>query len=256
MPRISKYLDLDMHLPRPPRWMIVGLLALVVLSWIPLVLAAYARVGFSQQPRVHLFQDMDNQAKIKPQEYHPIFRDERGMRPPVPGTIAWGPDIREPSDDALQADDHYYRGYRRVVSDDGQPAAEYFEGFPDAVEVDEAFVERGRTQFNVFCATCHGLAGQGDGPVSKRAELLAERGTPGTQWVRPSDVTDPRYGPGEYSEGRLYSVIARGVRSMPSYGSQIPPKDRWAIVAYVRALQLSQRAPLEMLTPEERAKLR
>ncbi|HPS79276.1 MAG TPA: cytochrome c, partial [Thermoanaerobaculaceae bacterium] len=108
---------------------------------------------------------------------------------------------------------------------------------------------RGRQRYEIYCSPCHGLSGFGDGPVSKRAEALAE----GT-WVPPSSLhTDQSRG---LALGQIFDTIFHGVRNMPSYGAQIDVHDRWAIVAYVRALQRSQHASLGDVPPAERANLR
>ena len=110
-------------------------------------------------------------------------------------------------------------------------------------------MKRGKERFDVFCAPCHGLAGNGDGLVAKRADRLQE----GT-WTPPSSLhTDlVRSRP----DGQLYNSIANGVRTMPAYGSQIPVPDRWAIVAYVRALQRSSNARVADVPAELRSQLR
>ena len=101
--------------------------------------------------------------------------------------------------------------------------------------VDEAFIRRGQERYGIFCATCHGQGGDGDGLVTLRA-LELEQGT----WVKPTSLhAEPiRNQP----VGQLFNSISNGVRKMPGYASQIPVDDRWAIVAYVRALQRTRTA--------------
>ena len=117
------------------------------------------------------------------------------------------------------------------------------------ISVTMQLMERGRERFDVFCAPCHGLAGAGDGMVAKRAEELQE----GT-WTPPasfhSELVRGR------TDGHLFNTITNGIRNMPAYAPQIPVEDRWAIVAYVRALQRSQGAPLEDVPADVRAQLR
>ncbi len=100
----------------------------------------------------------------------------------------------------------------------------------------QALVERGRDRFNIYCAPCHGLDGSGNGMVNQRAQELQE-----PKWVQPSNLTSDvvRARP----VGHIYNTVNNGIRNMPGYGAQVPVEDRWAIVAYVRALQLSQAAP-------------
>ncbi|HWP39382.1 MAG TPA: cytochrome c [Tepidisphaeraceae bacterium] len=217
------------ELPRPPFWMVAGFLILVVATWIPLVVFARARVDRTDQPRVHLFQDMDIQPKYRPQDDSPVFADGRAMRLPIPGTVARG---------KLQEDDHYYRGYKRVLdAASGRYSVVFFDSLPPQLTLDEQLLARGQQRYNIYCATCHGLDGYGNGPVNNRAVARQE-----PKWVPAASLhTDSvRARP----DGHLYNTITNGIRNMPGYGAQIQdPADRWAIVAYLRALQLSQNAP-------------
>lgn len=211
-----------------PRWVVFSLIVLASLALIPFACIARARAVRSAQPRVHLIQDMDNQSKFKSQQLNPLFADRRSMRPPVAGTVSRG---------ELRNDDHRYRG---IV--DGRWATR----FPD--DVDEQLLARGRERYDVYCSPCHGLAGYGDGIVARRADRLQE----GT-WVPPSSFHTDLVR--ERTVGELFNSITNGVRNMPAYGSMIPVPDRWAIVAYVRALQRSQNATLEEVPAELRSSL-
>ncbi len=125
------------------------------------------------------------------------------------------------------------------------------ESWVDAIPVgvDGAFVRRGRERYDIYCSPCHGLAGFGDGMVAKRADELLE----GT-WTPPSSLhTDLIRG---RPAGHIFNTISNGIRNMPAYGPQIPVEDRWAIVAYVRALQRSQNATVDDVPPDIRAQLR
>ena len=213
------------------------LIVLVAVSWVPLALIARARVLRSAKPRVHIFQGMDDQPKYKDQSYSPIFKDRRSMRPRIAGTVAR---------DQLRADDHYYQG---KVSVDGK--AEWATRFPDRVEVTEPLVLRGQERFNIYCVTCHGLSGDGDGPVALRADKL-DAGQWG--WVPPTSMHSQTVR--DRPVGFLYNTITNGVRTMPAYGPQIPVADRWAIVAYVRALQYSRQADISDVPPDRRDTLK
>jgi len=195
---------------------------------VPLALIARVRTVRSIQPRVHVIPDMDNQPKLQAQQSTPFFADGRAMRPEIPGTVAR---------DGLRADDHYYRG--KV---DGKPATKY----PVAVSHD--LMQRGQDRFNTFCAPCHGLGGYGDGMVSQRADALGE----GTWVPPPSFHTDQVR---DRPVGEVFDIITNGIRKMPAHGPQIGVHDRWAIVAYVRALQLSRNARMEDVPPELRPAL-
>ena len=202
-----------------PVWIKFALAVLVVLSWVPLAFIVKARVSYSEQPRIHVVPDMDNQAKLKPQAGSALFADGRAMRPPVPGAVAW---------DAPEPDDPFLTGR----NGDGQWLT------VSPVSVTMALMSRGQERYGIYCSPCHGLAGYGDGMVAQRATQLQE----GT-WVPPSSFhTDTVRGK---PDGEIYHIITHGVRKMPGYAAQIPPADRWAIVAYVRALQRSQHAAVE-----------
>jgi mono/diheme cytochrome c family protein len=212
-----------------PRWLTYLVVVTVVLSWVPLALIARARQVKSAKPRIQVVPDMDNQPKFGPQSRNRLFADRRAMRPPVEGTVARG---------ALREDDGLYRGAAGGV---------WIEQMP--VPLTDQLLRRGRERYDIYCSPCHGLSGYGDGMIAKRADALQE----GT-WTPPAS---------SHSElvrgrpvGHLYNTITNGIRNMPAYGPQITVEDRWAVVAYLRALQRSQSATVEDVPPELRAQLR
>lgn len=107
--------------------------------------------------------------------------------------------------------------------------------FPSAIPVTEKVMQRGRERYEIYCAACHGLAGDGDGLVTQRA-LELQQG----YWVKPVSYHSENLR--AQPVGRLFNTITNGVRKMPPMGDQIPVKDRWAIVMYLRALQRSREA--------------
>lgn len=231
-----KWIVEELKLPAPPFWLIGGLLILLSLHLVPLAFIARARVTPTTKPAVHMFLDMDKQPKLKAQADSPIFADGRAMRLPTSGTIAWGPRPDVPDADAIAEDDHYYRGYSLDKNDStGEMDTVYFQGFPRQVTVNEALLQRGQQKFNTFCYPCHGFGGQGNGPIHQRAVKIK------AIWVPPSNLTDAERS--ARPEGHLFNTITHGIRNMAAYGPQIPVEDRWAIVAYLRALQLRQNAP-------------
>ena len=212
---------------RLPKGFRVAGMVLLCLALIPPLWIAKARSSLSEKPRIHIIQDMDNQEKFKAQKAAALFADGRASRPQVPGTVARSDPPRN---------DFLYKGVM-----DGQWATE----FPPAVRITEELVRRGQQRFNIYCAPCHGLGGAGDGIVHERALRL------GTEnWVQPTNLLDEVVRGRE--NGHIFNTITNGIRSMPPYGDQIPPADRWAIVAYVRALQFSQNAPVELVPAELR----
>jgi mono/diheme cytochrome c family protein len=212
-----------------PRWLLYAAVLLAALALVPLALIVRARVTTSPLPRIHLIFDMAKQPKGKTQTANHLFADDRAMRPEVPGTVARG---------ELHEDGAYW---------EGRDARGWVTVFP--VPVTEQLMRRGKERYDIYCTPCHGLAGYGDGPVGKRADQLQE----GT-WTPPSsyhtDLVRSR------PVGHLFNTITNGIRNMPSYGSQIPASDRWAIVAYVRALQRSQDAGVNDVPLELRRQLR
>ena len=212
-----------------PRWLVYLVLISIVLSLVPIALIMRARATTSSKPRVHVILDMDKQPRFDTQSRNPLFADRRAMRPPVAGTVARG---------ALAADQALATG--RIGED-------WVEVIP--VELTVGVLQRGRERYEIFCSPCHGLAGFGDGMVAKRADELME----GT-WTPPTSFhTDLLR---QRPDGHIFNTIANGIRNMPAYGPQIPVADRWAIVAYVRALQRSQNATVDDVPAEIRAQLR
>jgi mono/diheme cytochrome c family protein len=208
-----------MNVPKAIRY---AILIVILLAMIPPALIAQLRAVNSKSPRVHPILDMDNQPKFRAQHANPLFVDGRAMRIQVEDTVARG---------GLQEDDHLYLGVRDNA---------WATVFPPQVSVDMPLLERGRERFDIYCLPCHGAAGYGDGIVNKRAMELMNLGTNGTTWVQPKSIHDADVR--DQPVGQIYNSITNGVRTMPAYGSQIPVPDRWAIVAYVKALQRSQNA--------------
>lgn len=218
-----------MSRPQLPRWVVYTATVAVVASWLPFALIARARAVREDQTRIQIFQDMDNQPRYNPQAPSAIFADGRAMRPEIPGTVARG---------QLNENDAVYRG---------QVNGEWVADIP--LPITEAFVRRGQDRYAIFCATCHGLNGAGTGPTHQRAVKLGE-----PRWVPPTSLLSEQVR--ERPPGHLFNTITHGIRNMAAYGPQIAPEDRWAIVAYIQALQLSRNASIEDVPPHERDRLR
>jgi mono/diheme cytochrome c family protein len=166
-------------------------------------------------------QDMHDQPKYKPFHESDFFGDRRSARPLVEGTVARG---------MLREDTHLYAG--KV---DGALAETF--PFPVTAEV----LQRGRERYGIYCTPCHGLAGNGDG-------MIVSRG-----YRKPSSFHVDRLR--AERPGYFFDVITNGFGAMPDYAAQIPVEDRWAIVGYVRALQLSQNATVADVPAEKRGEL-
>ncbi|PYY09902.1 MAG: quinol:cytochrome C oxidoreductase [Acidobacteria bacterium] len=161
-------------------------------------------------------QDMHNQPRFKPLAKSDFYTDLRSARPPVEGTVARGD---------LRADSYLYSG---MIPGSDTPG-EYMP-FP----VNEEVLARGRERFNIYCTPCHSRLGDGNGIVPTR----------GFARKPPSFHIDRlRKAP----LGHFFDIITHGFGIMPDYAAQIAPKDRWAIVAYIRALQLSQNASADQI---------
>lgn len=119
------------------------------------------------------------------------------------------------------------------------------------LELSVEVVERGRAQFDIYCATCHGNDGRGNGLVNRRAQRILA-----TAWVQPSSLHQDTLYQDVYPDGKLFSTISNGIRKMSGYASQIKASDRWAIVAYVRAMQASQNADVDDLPVDKRDELK
>jgi len=153
-------------------------------------------------------QDMHDQPRFKPLAKSDFYADLRSARPQVPGTVARG---------QLHDDSYFYTG--KIGNNPGD-----YLPFP----VTEDVLARGRERFNIYCAPCHSRLGDGQGMIVQRGFRAP-----------PSYHTDRlRKAP----LGYIFDVITNGFGAMPEYASQVPASDRWAIVAYIRALQLSQNA--------------
>jgi mono/diheme cytochrome c family protein len=182
----------------------------------------------SHEPPIHLNQNMDQQNRFEMQEANPFFPDGASDRPLPLGVVAYG---------GAKADDVLYRGKTKEggwamtlpdKDEDGQPMV-----------LSRAFLQRGKTRFEVYCAPCHDAAGTGQGIVVQRGMFP------------PPSLNDDRVL--AMPIGQLYDAIASGVRNMPSYSAQIPVRDRWAVAAYVRTLQLSKHATLERIPADQAA---
>jgi len=152
--------------------------------------------------------DMHVQPRYNPLAKSDFFADQRSARPPVPGTVARGD---------LRADTYFYTGKIAETPGDYLP-------FPASDDV----LARGRERYNIYCSPCHSRMGDGNGMIPQRG------------FRRPPSYHIERLRKAPL--GYFFDVMTNGFGAMPDYASQIPPRDRWCIVAYIRALQLSQNA--------------
>ncbi len=247
-----------------PSWLrLVALMGAILMLLPPVVI--FRSMGMTNRaPRLHFMPDMDWQEKSKTQTVGPflkvddsevpVFADLRAMRAPVPGSIAR---------DQLDADSEMFQGikkdYTPTVSvstatgsvltsvgstqDEDDPAdapaedvSMFVTTFPEGIDVNDELLARGQERFNIYCTACHGYSGNGDGLVNDRAMALAATGK--ATWTTAKSLHDEVVKDAEKNPiGRIFDTISNGRSTMGPYGDQIPAADRWAIVAYVKALQ-------------------
>ncbi len=168
--------------------------------------------------------DMWRQPKHEPLDASEFFADGQASRPLLPGTIAR---------DHLREDGAFFTG-----AENGK----WLDKIP--VEVTKDLVKRGQERYDIYCSPCHGRTGDGKGMIALRGfQLKRPVGNYHTDRLRKMPV------------GHFYDVITNGYGAMYSYASRVEPQDRWAIVAYIKALQLSQNATVEDADAEGKAKL-
>ena len=166
-------------------------------------------------------QKMANQARYDPLESSDFFQDGMSARPRVAGTVARGEISGDP------------------FFDTGRINGQVADGFPMPVTIE--LINRGHNRFDVYCSQCHGRVGDGNGMIPSRGY----RRPPSFHTATLRTATS----------GHFFDVMTNGFGAMPPYGKIIPPQDRWAIAAYIRALQLSQSATVADVPPADRAKL-
>jgi mono/diheme cytochrome c family protein len=188
--------------------------------------------------------EMYDQPKYKPLTPTELFADGNSSRPQVPGTITHSAGALAGSssgrDDVVSPPT--IAGPTLGVDASGRPLVPDKEPvYANPLPITAALLDRGRERFNIYCAPCHSMAGDGDG-------MIARRGFPSP----PSYHTDRLR---NAADSHFYQVITNGYGVMYPYADRIAPRDRWAIVAYIRALQLSQHAPASLLSADDREKL-
>jgi mono/diheme cytochrome c family protein len=174
-------------------------------------------------------QDMHDQPKYIPLRESKFFNDGRSARLPVEHTVARG---------QLREDTYFYTGKRN-----GKPGNELPNGLLHQGYGMRELLVRGQERYNIYCAPCHSPVGDGNG-------MVAQRGLTS----KPRSFHEPKIK--QDNLGHFYDVMTNGFGAMLNYSAQITPEDRWAIAAYIRALQLSQDAKLEDVPPQDRARIR
>ncbi len=233
-----------------PRWIAAFIVASTAFALIPFAIAAKARNSHSAEGHIHIFPDMDFQPYYRSDTAHLMFADGRANRGEILGTVAR---------DALNIDEPFFHG----LEGGGAPnvPGKWLTGFPTTYadgrpfSVDAGLLERGRGRYDIYCAPCHGFDGRGQGMIPTRVAAS------GGNWQARNLVEAPQAnGTGgavvTMPNGQLFNTISNGYNTMMGYAQQIPHADRWAIVAYVRALQRAQNASLDDVPADQRGSLR
>ena len=208
------------------------------------LLFAGCRMDMQDQPKYKYYRAGDKK----------FFPDGSSARPPVEGTVARQAGPYRDREDYLytgKAAGGAQVGSATAVRANlpagapGQPATTAT-GEPDTfpIPIDKAALERGRDRFQIFCTACHGMTGEGDGMITRRG------------FQRPPSFYDDRLQENQTPASHFFDVITNGWGAMPDYAAQITPEDRWKIIAYLRALQLSRRLKVEELSPDEQNRVR
>jgi mono/diheme cytochrome c family protein len=164
---------------------------------------------------------MHQAPRYDPLEQSDFFADQRSARPLIEGTVARG---------FLRSDKAFYTGKRGEA---------FLSELP--VPLTKGLLLRGQEQFNIYCSPCHSRLGDGNG-------MIVQRG-----FKRAASLHDERLR--TQPIGYFYDVISNGFGAMPDYAAQMQPQDRWAVAAYVRALQFSRHAPVDALTDADRRQI-
>ena len=178
----------------------------------------------STKPPLEVFPDMDRQAKFKAQSESRFFADRRADRPLPAGVVARG---------TYSADAHLTTGK------DAQ--GQFAQGFPAELAVNAQLMERGRDRYAIYCTPCHGSLGDGKGIVTQYG------------WGAPANFHQDNFR--KMSEGEIYNTITRGKATMMPYADKLSVEERWAVVAYVRALQRAQMGTVADVPPAHKSEL-
>ena len=216
------------------RYFLAGFLLLCVLG----ISIAGFRGSKSRKSPLEIFPDMDRQLKLRPQNVDTFFPDQRSSRLPVPGTIARRAPMHLSSTDPNKV----VYPFEDVPVNTGRitGTTNFIETNP--FEITPKLLARGQQRFMINCSPCHGPLADGNG-ITKKLGMATV-----------ANLHDPRIV--KLADGEIFYVITNGRNTMYPYGGQVPVEDRWAIIAYLRALQLSQLASLDDVPEPQRSQFR
>jgi mono/diheme cytochrome c family protein len=211
----------------------------IVIVILALSAAVFAIAGMqgrmSRKPPIEVFSDMDRQLKLRPQKPNHFFVNGVSSQLPPPGTIA--------RSSPLQTANGAVYSFEDSPVNTGRVAGKtnFIEVNP--LRMDAHLLTRGRERFDIYCAPCHGKLGDGNGITKKIGDMPAVANLHEKRMI-------------EMPDGEIFNTITFGKNTMGAYGSIIPAEDRWVIVSYLRALQLSRLGSVDDLTPGQRATLK
>jgi mono/diheme cytochrome c family protein len=210
-----------------------------ILVFLASAAAMFAVIGvpghLSRKPPLEVFPDMDRQAKLRPEKPFDFFTNGLTSQLPPAGTIARSEPIQTANGAVYSFEDS------PVNTGKISGTTNFVETNPLAVNA--ALLARGREQFNIYCTPCHGGLGDGNGILKKIGDMPAV-----------ANLHDKRIV--EMADGEIFNTITHGKGLMGAYGPLVVAQDRWAIIAYTRALQLSWLGSPDELTAEQRAALK
>ena len=211
------------------------ILLLLGLSVVLVMLIAGKRGDTSRKTPIYIFPDMKRQLKLRPQTANSFFANGLSSQLPPPGTIAQSKPMNVGGQEIYSFED--------VPVNTGRvPGTTNFAEL-NPFPVTTGLLARGQKRFTIYCAPCHGQLGDGNG-ITKKIGAMAVVANLHDKII----VEQP--------DGAIFNTVSNGKNNMGAYGPQIPVEDRWAIIAYLRALQLSRLGSVDDLTPELRANLK
>jgi len=208
---------------------------LILLTGVAVGVGIAGRQGrLSRQPPIEVFPDMDRQLKLRPQQPNDFFTNGLSSQLPPPGTVARGEPLQTVNGPVYAFEDAPVNTGRVTGT------TNFVETNP--LPVTGQLLRRGRERFDIYCAPCHGALGDGNGINKKLGVMPAV-----------ANLQDKRIV--EMADGEIFNTITRGKSTMGAYGPIMPVADRWAVIAYLRALQLSQLGSVDDLPPNQQATL-
>jgi hypothetical protein len=213
----------------------IGLILIFLAGMAAVVGIAGFRGHLSRKPPIEVFPDMNRQLKLRPQQPDAFFANGVSSQLPPPGTIVRSVPIWTVTGPVYSYENEPVNTGRITGT------TNFVETNP--LPVTAKLLQRGQERFDIYCAPCHGRLGDGNG-ITKKLGLMSAV----------ANLQDKRIV--EMTDGEIFNTVTHGKNLMGAYGPLVPVEDRWAIIAYLRALQLSQLGSVDDLPPAQRAALK